>query len=159
MKPAIVKEVRQLRTRQERERTGTYYIEGARIVAQAIESGAEITLGVVAPELIAGAHAVETVAALRETGAKVVELSNSAFEGISFKENLQGIGAVVRYRPETLSSIDEEGRIWVALDGVGNPGNLGAIMRTCDAVGAAGLILLGDTTDPSPLAQSAMASA
>lgn len=151
--PAIVKEVRQLRTRQERERTGTYYIEGARIVAQAIESGAEITLGVVAPELISGAHAIETVAALRGTGAKVVELSNSAFEGISFKENLQGIGAVVRYRPETLSSIDEEGRIWVALDGVGNPGNLGAIMRTCDAVGAAGLILLGDTTDPyHPLA-------
>ncbi len=152
--PAAVKEVRQLRTRQERERTGTYYIEGARIVAQAIQSGAEITRGVVAPDLIAGAHAVDTVAALRATGAPVVELTNSAFEGISFKENLQGIGAVVRYHVESLDSIPAgEARTWVALDGVGNPGNLGAIMRTCDAVGCAGLILLGDTTDPfHPLA-------
>jgi TrmH family RNA methyltransferase len=36
----------------------------------------------------------------------------------------------------------------VALSGVGNPGNIGAVMRTCDAVGCAGLILLGDTADP-----------
>lgn len=152
--PEVVKQVRQLRTRQERERTGTYYIEGARIVAQAIQSGAEITLGVVGPDLIAGAHAVETVAALRATGAPIVELSNSAFEGISFKENLQGIGAVVRYQVGALDAVPaSDGRVWVALDGVGNPGNLGAIMRTCDAVGCAGLILLGDTTDPfHPLA-------
>ena len=145
----VVQEVRQLRTPAARERTGTYYIEGARIVAQAVQAGAEITLGVIAPELIAGAHAVETVTALRATGAPVVELSAKAFESISFKENLQGIGAVVRRRLGRLDDIAAApGRIWVALDGVGNPGNLGAIMRTCDAVGGAGLLLLGDTTDP-----------
>src|SRR5437764_11735545 len=93
--PDVVKQVRQLRTRPERGRTGTYYIEGARIVAQAVQAGAPITLGVVAPTLIQGAHAVDTVAALRATGVPVVELSPSAFESISFKENLQGIGAVV----------------------------------------------------------------
>ena len=147
--PEVVKQVRQLRSRQERERTGTYYIEGARIVAQAVQAGAEITLGVVAPELLQGTHAIETIQALRATGAPIVELGVSAFEGISFKENLQGIGAVVRYHSEGLDAIfPEEKRIWVALDNVGNPGNLGAIMRTCDAVGGAGLILLGDTTDP-----------
>jgi TrmH family RNA methyltransferase len=147
--PDIVKQVRQLRTRPERERTGTYYIEGARIVAQAVQAGAEITMGVVAPALVQGEHAVATVAALRATGAPVVDLSVSAFEGISFKENLQGIGAVVRYSYGTLDDLaSDETRVWVALDGVGNPGNLGAIMRTCDAVGAAGLLLLGDTTDP-----------
>lgn len=147
--PEIVKQVRQLRGPAERERTGTYYIEGARIVAQAIEAGAEVTLGVIAPELIEGAHAVNTVEALRATGAPMVELSASAFESISFKENLQGIGAVVKRRISSLADISKtEARVWVALDGVGNPGNLGAIMRTCDAVGAAGLLLLGATTDP-----------
>ena len=145
----VVQDVRQLRTPAARERTGTYYIEGARIVAQAVQAGAEITLGVIAPELIAGAHAVETVAALRATGAPVVELSAKAFESLSFKENLQGIGAVVRRRLGRLADIAAvPGRVWVALDGVGNPGNLGAIMRTCDAIGGAGLLLLGDTTDP-----------
>ena len=144
----IVKQVRQLRSRSERERTGTYYIEGARIVAQAIEAGVEITMGVVSPPLLAGQHALETANALRAT-APIVNLDVRAFESISFKENLQGIGAVVRYRFGSLDDIPaSEGRLWVALDGVGNPGNLGAIMRTCDAVGGAGLLLLGDTTDP-----------
>jgi TrmH family RNA methyltransferase len=147
--PPIVKQVRQLRTRSERERTGTYYIEGARIVAQAIQAGAEITLGVIAPDLLAGQHALDTANALKATGAQVVDLNVPAFESISFKENLQGIGAVVRYHFGKLDDIPTaEGRLWVALDNVGNPGNLGAIMRTCDAVGGAGLLLLGDTTDP-----------
>ena len=145
----IVKQVRQLRSRAERERTGTFYIEGARIVAQAVQAGAAITLGVVAPDLIAGTHAAATVAALHDTGAPIVELPVPAFESISFKENLQGIGAVVRAQVATLAAIPaDEARLWVALDGVGNSGNLGAIMRTCDAVGGAGLILLGNTTDP-----------
>ena len=148
--PPVVKQVRQLRTRAERERTGTYYIEGARIVAQAVQAGAEITQGVIAPELIKGTpHALDTVEALRSSGAPIVELSRTAFDSISFKENLQGIGAVVRYHSDTLADIPPtEERVWVALDGVGNPGNLGAIMRTCDATGVAGLLLLGDTTDP-----------
>ena len=147
--PEVVKQVRQLRGPAERERTGTYYIEGARIVAQAVEAGVEITLGVIAPDLIMGAHAENTVAALRQTGAPIVELSKQAFESISFKENLQGIGAVARSRLIRLREIEAAtSELWVALDGVGNPGNLGAIMRTCDAVGAAGLLLLGGTTDP-----------
>jgi TrmH family RNA methyltransferase len=145
----VVKQVRQLRSRTQRERTGTFYNEGARIVAQAVQAGAEITLGVVAPDLIVGAHAANTVAALRATGAPMLELNVPAFESISFKENLQGIGAVVRAQVGTLAAIPADpARLWVALDGVGNSGNLGAIMRTCDAVGGAGLILLGNTTDP-----------
>jgi RNA methyltransferase, TrmH family len=145
----VVKQLRQLRSYTERERTGTFYVEGARIVAQALQSGAEIEFSVIAPGLLKGAHAFETVAALRAHGAPVVELSNAAFESISFKENLQGIGALIRRRPETLKNVQmADDVMWVALDNVGNPGNLGAIMRTCDATGCAGLFLLGKTTDP-----------
>lgn len=145
----IVPQIRQLRTRPERERTGTFYIEGPRIVAQAIQAGAEIELGVIAPDLLSGTHVQNTAEALRSTGARIVELSKAAFESISFKENLHGVGAVIRIRQETLDSVQTaEQHGWMALDGVGNPGNLGAIMRTCDAVGCAGLLLLGDTVDP-----------
>lgn len=146
---SLVKELRQLRSPAERQRTGTFYVEGARIVAQAVASGAPITLGVVAPELLQGAYSLQTVEALRGTGAPVVELSRAAFESISFKENLQGIGAVVRSREERLDDLrGGPPQLWVALDNVGNPGNLGAVMRTCDAVGCAGLMLLGNTVDP-----------
>jgi TrmH family RNA methyltransferase len=146
----IVKQLRQLRSPAERERTGTFYIEGSRIVAQAVQAGAEIETGVIAPGLIKDTeHALETVAALRASGAPVVELSKADFESISFKENLQGIGAVIRRRPENLSSAQiQPGELWIALDNVGNSGNLGAIMRTGDATGCAGIFLLGKTTDP-----------
>ena len=152
-KPApvpIVKQLRQLRSPAERERTGTFYIEGSRIVAQAIQAEAEIEVGVIAPGLLKDTeHATETIAALRATGVKIVELSNAEFESISFKENLQGIGAVIRRRSETLKNIQiKPGQLWVALDNVGNSGNLGAIMRTADATGCTGLFLVGKTTDP-----------
>ncbi len=148
--PEIVKQLRQLRSRVERERTGMFYIEGSRIVAQAVAAGAQIETAVIAPGLIKGTpHALETVEDLRATGAPLVELSNSEFESISFKENLQGIGALIRSRPERLEATQlKDGALWVALDNVGNSGNLGAIMRTCDATGCAGLFLLGNTTDP-----------
>jgi TrmH family RNA methyltransferase len=59
------------------------------------------------------------------------------------------LGAVVRQRWITLSEVrGDEGLCWVALDRIADPGNLGSILRTCEAVGAAGAILLGDTTDP-----------
>lgn len=153
--PEIVRQIRQLRSRTERERTKLFYIEGARIVMQAIQAGAKIERGVIAPDLLADtAHTHSTVEALRATGAPLTQLGAKDFAAISFKENLQGIGAVVALHEMTLKQItpDLPAR-WIALDGVGNPGNLGAIMRTCDAVGCTGLILLGDTVDPfHPLA-------
>lgn len=146
---STVKQLRQLRSPAERERTGTFYIEGARIVAQAVQTGADIEFGVIAPGLLNNEHALNAVNTLLSRGIRVVELSNAEFESISFKDNLQGIGAVVRRRSESLLNAPvSEQMTWVALDGVGNPGNLGAIMRTCDAVGCTGLLLLGNTTDP-----------
>jgi TrmH family RNA methyltransferase len=146
---STVKQLRQLRSPAERERTGTFYIEGPRIVAQAVQAEADIAFGVIAPGLLNGEHAINTVNSLLSRGIRVVELSNADFESISFKDNLQGIGAVVRRHSESLANVPLSVKMtWVALDGVGNPGNLGAIMRTCDAVGCAGLLLLGSTTDP-----------
>lgn len=150
----IVKQLRQLRTPSERARTGSFYIEGARIVAQAIHSQAPLVLGVVAPDLLQGEHAYQTANALADSGVPIIELNRAAFESISFKENLQGLGAVVEAQEDALSFVGHsDAPLWVALDNVGNPGNLGAVMRTCDAVGCAGLILLGKTVDPyHPLA-------
>ena len=146
---AKVKQIRRLRSRHERERTGTFYVEGIRIVAQAVQSGAPIEMGVISAELLSSEYGWDLVASLRVAGVPIVELSPAAFASISFKENLQGIGAVVRPRLESLEDIRPAlSEVWVALDAVGNPGNLGAILRTCDAVGFAGVIMLGDTTDP-----------
>jgi RNA methyltransferase, TrmH family len=68
---------------------------------------------------------------------------------LAAKDRAQGLGVVVRQRWESLARLDANaGHRWVALDTVQYPANLGTILRTCDAVGAAGVILLGDTADP-----------
>jgi RNA methyltransferase, TrmH family len=144
----LVRRLRQLRSPSERERTGMCYIEGARVVTQAIRAGVPITLGVLAPELLVRSGAWEAAAVLRASGAPLVELSAEAFGRIAFKEHVQGIGAVIPTRVEPIEVLGMPTQSWVALSGIGNPGNLGAIMRTCDAVGVAGLILLDETTDP-----------
>lgn len=145
----MVKQLRQLRTRPERERSGTFYVEGVRIVAQAARSNWKLERCVIAPTLLVSDYGRQIVEELRSEGTPVTELSAEDFGSISFKENLQGIGAVVRSRMESLDEVyPSDGVGWVALDSVGNPGNLGAILRTCDAVGCDGILLLGDTTDP-----------
>jgi RNA methyltransferase, TrmH family len=146
---AVIKQIRQLRSPAERMRTGTFYIEGVRIVKQALEAAAPIALAVVAPALVAGTAGELLVNRLRTANFSVVEVSATRFASISFKENQQGIGAVVYAQLGSLADLSlDMDRGWVALDGVGNPGNLGAILRTCDAVGCAGVILLGETVDP-----------
>ena len=65
------------------------------------------------------------------------------------KDKPQGIAAVIRQAWHTLEKHQTiENGVWVALEAVQNPGNLGTILRTCDAVGAKGLILLDHSTDP-----------
>lgn len=144
-----MKHIRQLRTRKERERTGAFYVEGIRIVAQAVHSGAEVEMGVISPDLLSSEYAWETVRTMQNRGVPVLELSPEAFGSISFKENLQGMGAVVHQQVQSLDDLELADTLgWVTLDAVGNPGNLGAILRTSDAVGCSGIVMLGQTTDP-----------
>jgi TrmH family RNA methyltransferase len=144
--------LRRLRTRTERERTGTCYVEGVGLVTQALRAGAAVESCVIAPALLTNTAGREAVATLRAAGVPVLELSPQAFGSVSFKENLQGIGAVVRQRIETLDGVPREALdgtpCWVALSEVGNAGNLGAVLRTCDAAGCSGVILLDATADP-----------
>jgi TrmH family RNA methyltransferase len=145
---ALVRHLRSLRTPDVRQQTGTCYIEGARIIVQAINAQTPLVVGVVAPELAVHPHAREAVRALKDGGIPLVELSASDFARISFKEQRHGVGAVMKTQIMSIDQLKAVSANWVALGGLGNPGNLGAIMRTCDAVGAAGLILLDQTTDP-----------
>ena len=67
-------------------------------------------------------------------------------EKISGKSNPQAVLGVVRQRWASLPM--QPGGLWVALDRPRDPGNLGTIIRTCDAVAAAGVILIGEAADP-----------
>ena len=87
-----------------------------------------------------------------KVGGLVLEVPEKVLGAITRRDNPQMVAAVFEQRFARLGEIrPAEGEVWVALDRVRDPGNLGTIIRTVDAVGAKGVILVGDTTDPYSL--------
>ena len=145
-----VKAIRALEMRKQRKETGLFLAEGASIILTARAAGFR-------PETLvyrAGALETQTQRRLVQTalddGAEVLEVSGAVLEKLAAKENPQTMLATFRQRwallpePKTISPK----ALWLALEDVRDPGNLGTIIRTADAVGAAGIILVGQCTDP-----------
>ena len=148
----LVKRVRMLADRRHRRLEGAFFVEGIQPVWQAVSAGAagfQIETLIVAPDLLGRSAAMEMVAEQEAGGTRVARLSRELFERLSDREGPSGLAAIVRGR---IGSLDElsvaADSLLVALHEIGNPGNLGTIIRTADAVGSGGVILLGDTTDP-----------
>jgi TrmH family RNA methyltransferase len=145
----LIKTIRALAGRKERERSGTYFVDGLHLVAAAVQQGAPIELCVVAPELLDSTFGRELVEEIVARGVARLDVTAEVFASLAAREHAQGLGLVLRQRWHALEELNAAaGHCWVALDTVQYPGNLGAILRTCDAVGAAGAILLGNTADP-----------
>jgi TrmH family RNA methyltransferase len=142
-----VKSIRALKDRKEREATGAFFAEGWRVVEAALETGATVEQGVVAPDRLDDDEA-RIANALIDAGAPLLEVSGEVFDSLSFREEAQSIGAVVRQRWEPLPPRVEGRRCWVALHDIQHPGNLGTIIRNNDAIGGDGVVLSGRTTDP-----------
>jgi TrmH family RNA methyltransferase len=144
----LVKRVRLLGDRRHRRREGAFVVRGVQPVWQAVEAGADIEVLIVAPDLL-GDPAASMVAEQEERGIRVARLSAGLFGRIADRDGPTGLAAIVRKRPVSLADLATgPGSVLVALHEVGNPGNLGTIIRTADAAGAAGVILLGASTDP-----------
>jgi TrmH family RNA methyltransferase len=144
-----IKYIRSLEHRQEREQTGQFFIEGIRIVGEAVQMEAGVETMVYAPDLLRSQFALDLVQTQQERGVLCLEVTPEVFKSLSAKDGPQGIAAVVRQRWERLEGVRLADELcWVALDEAQDPGNIGTILRTGDAVGSAGLILLGNSADP-----------
>jgi len=144
-----IKQIRKLRERKEREQTGLFWIEGLRIVAEAIQQQAGIQTLVVSDELLASEFGRDQVRVARDRGIQVLDISAELFKQLSAKDGPQGIAAVVEQKWYGLKNmIPAPDQDWIALDAAQDPGNVGTILRTHDAVGGAGVILLDQSTDP-----------
>jgi TrmH family RNA methyltransferase len=148
-----VKTIRKLLDRKSRQESGLFYIEGLRIVAEAVEQRAAIDTLIVAPDLLQSSFGQQLVMNQRAAGISILEVSGEVFQKLSLKEGPQGIAAVVRQSWMKLADIPKPGQgsspaTWVALESIADPGNLGTIMRTHDAVSGQGIILLDQSTDP-----------
>jgi RNA methyltransferase, TrmH family len=145
----IVKDIKALAQKKERDATRTFLAEGLKLVIDAIELGWTIRTLVYA-KAAKGKPAVEQVAAKTvATGGLVLEVSEKVMSSITRRDNPQMVAGVFEQRWLPLAKVKPKaGETWVALDRVRDPGNLGTIIRTADASGASGVILVGETTDP-----------
>ncbi len=144
-----VKFIRKLEQKKYRQEAGVYFVEGLRTVGEAVQTGAPIEQLVVAPELLVSEFGQSLLDHPNLNGIEKIEVSAEIYEKIAHKQGPQGIGAVIRQNWQDLGSIIiGKQDLWVALDAVADPGNLGTIMRTADGVGSRGIILLGNATDP-----------
>lgn len=144
-----IRSIRALKRRKERDERGLAYVEGIRSVLGAIESGADIALLVVAPDLLTSERATEAVTTAEATGVERLDVSRQVFESLTNRDGPQGIAAVIRQRWRSLKAVEiEDGDRWVVLTAIQDPGNLGTILRTADAAGATGVILLEAGADP-----------
>jgi TrmH family RNA methyltransferase len=144
-----IKWLRKLRERKYRQESGCFYAEGLRIVVAAARQGAIIETLVVSPELLTSPVGLELVEEQRRKGTEILEVAANIFQSFALKDAPVGLAGVIRQQWRSLEEVvPGEDDTWVALDEVADPGNLGTILRTHDAVGGKGVILLGQATDP-----------
>jgi len=144
----LIRRVRRLGDRRYRRREGTFVVRGVQPVWQAVEAGADIEVLIVAPDLLRD-PAAGMVAEQEARGVSVAKLTSELFGRIADRDGPAGVAAIVRKRMCGLAELSAGPEsVFVALHEVANPGNLGTIIRTADAAGAAGVILVGPSTDP-----------
>lgn len=144
-----VKFVRSLREKKHRKREGKFLAEGLRLLTDAREGGR-------LPEILLMAqgrdqHPLldELEAAVDHSGGEVIELPVDILAKVTGKENPQAVAGVFAEWDTAIGRVDRNAApIWLVAHAMRDPGNLGTMLRTADAVGAGGLILIDDCVDP-----------
>ncbi|MGE0503741.1 MAG: TrmH family RNA methyltransferase [Rhizobiaceae bacterium] len=144
----LVKDIKALALKKFRDQQNAFMAEGLKLVIDALDLGWTVRALVFA-KAGKGNPAVEKVAARTvAAGGLVLEVSETVLSAITRRDNPQMVVGVFQQRFMPLKDVRPNGEeVWVALDRVRDPGNLGTVIRTADAVGAKGVVLLGDTTD------------
>ncbi|MEL6197035.1 MAG: RNA methyltransferase, partial [Pseudomonadota bacterium] len=147
---ATLKEAKALQTdRRFRDRRGLFFVEGVRNFVEALDNGFTMERILYSDRLLTSPIARKLVRQCRRSGVCALNLLPEQFRRISRADRASGVAAVLRQR---WSSIDHaspgQGLCWIALETVRSPGNLGTLIRSSQAAGGAGFILIGRSIDP-----------
>jgi RNA methyltransferase, TrmH family len=145
----VIKDIRALAVKKYREASGLFLAEGLKLVNDALAGGWRIDT-VLYSQRVANELRIQKMAlAARAHGADIIEVNDKVLGAISRRDNPQTVIGVVERKWADLKQIrPQDDDLWIVLERVRDPGNLGTIIRTADAAGAKGVILVGETTDP-----------
>ncbi|MEM8827941.1 MAG: RNA methyltransferase [Cyanobacteria bacterium P01_G01_bin.19] len=146
----VLTEVLQIQSsRHFRDQHGLFYIEGVRNFIQAVENHFKIATILYSETLLIVPPARQLVRKLRREGVETVKLTPEEFRKISHSKKASGIAAMVRQRWTKLHQISPRQKLcWTALEKVRSSGNLGTLIRSSEAIGGGGFILIGRSIDP-----------
>jgi RNA methyltransferase, TrmH family len=145
----VIKRMRWLREKRHRRAEGLFLAEGLRIATEAREAGILPHWLFLAEDSMGHPLVQALVDAVMKNGGEVVDTTPAVLSKLSGKDNPQTIVGIYPEPHTKLADIDRRAApIWLVAERLRDPGNLGTILRTGDAVGAGGLILLDESTDP-----------
>ena len=127
-------------------------LEGPHLVAEALAAGVELDLVLAAPEMLARAEGEHVVAALRQAGLahRLDTVESDLLAAVMDADSPRGIAAVARLPRRGAGALPRRpGGLWVYAEGLQDPGNLGALARSAEAAGAAGLALSPGAVHPN----------
>jgi TrmH family RNA methyltransferase len=146
--PRIIN-ARKLDQRKHRERQGRFLVEGLQLLHLAVDSEALPVDAFYTEALFAGTQAPALLERLAAAGANLVPVSTQVLEALSERESPQGLVVTFALFDRRLEAVSVKDRdLVVVLDRLQDPGNLGTLVRTADAVGAAAVVLIEPCVDP-----------
>lgn len=141
-----VKEIVKLRDRRMREESGLFLIEGYRELKRALDAGRKIETLFYCPELFLGSN--EEALKKQCKAALHLECSREVFAKISYRDRPDGLLAAAPQVHLKLSDLSlKKNPFIVVAESIEKPGNLGTILRSCDAAGVDAVIVCDPTTD------------
>jgi len=144
-----VKLLRSLDRKKERVETGLFLAEGARHAEEALANGWLPAYAFASQAALERPQTRDLLLRMKSAGARVLTGSEKILVTLSRKDNPQAVISAFRQRTTSLADLPVTGpRRWLALYEVRDPGNLGTVIRTADAAGCDGVILIGQTCDP-----------
>jgi TrmH family RNA methyltransferase len=141
--------LRSLQTHKGRSRTNLYIIEGIRHLARAVEQSVPVDSVFIDPSALSNPFGQRLAHRLHKQGVPGIHLSHELYRDLTLANEPQGIGAVLKQRwllPE--QARPERNSLWLAIESIESPGNLGTIIRTAEAAGVSGVFILSPTCDP-----------
>ncbi len=144
-----IKALRSLDSKKGRVEQNAFLSEGLRHVVEAVRRGWRVRRLVLSESAGTSPLLREAVEGCRSGGGRVLTVTDELMTRIARRDNAQSVLAVIEQRwagPDLVRA--EPGITWLALEGVRDPGNLGSILRSADAFGVAGVLLVGNTVDP-----------
>lgn len=145
----LVKYARDLRDKRHRRESGQFLAEGLRILTEAREAGRLPRILFFNLKEAPHPLAADLITAVEAAGGDAIATTPDILSKLSGKDNPQAVVGVFDEFAASLADLDRAASpIWLVAERLRDPGNLGTILRTGDAVGAGGLILLDESVDP-----------